>query len=117
MLTPGEVFRGGQVLVGTDGVIACVGCDCTAGAAGATEIVCPDVAISPGLVNAHDHVTFAGAWPYGDTRPSGNPSLMTEERYEHRHDWGGGLRGHREIPRAAGAPTRPRCSGSSYGSS
>lgn len=102
VLTPGEVFRGGQVLVGTDGVIACVGCDCTAGSAGATEIVCPDVAISPGLINAHDHVTFAGAWPYGDTRPSGNPSLMTEERYEHRHDWGGGLRGHREIPSRGG---------------
>lgn len=104
VLTPGEVFRGGQVLVGTDGRIACVGCDCSGEAAadGATEVVCPDVVISPGLINAHDHVTFAGAWPYGDTRPAGEGDLMTEERYEHRHDWRGGERGHTRIPSRGG---------------
>src|SRR5690606_7343842 len=40
VLTPSEVFRGGQVLLGSDGRIACVGCDCTGNpaAAGATEV-------------------------------------------------------------------------------
>lgn len=103
VLRPGEVLRGGQVLVGTDGLIACVGCDCSsaAGADAATRVVCPDVAISPGLINAHDHVTFAGAWPYGDTRP-GRTDRMTEERYQHRHDWRRGLDGHTRVP-ASGA--------------
>ena len=36
VLTPGEVFRGGQVLVDAEGVIRCVGCDCSA-AAGAAD--------------------------------------------------------------------------------
>ena len=83
VLTPGEVFRGGQVLVGTDGNIACVGCDCSgeAGASGATQVVCPDSVISPGLINGHEHITFNNTVPY----PA--EGLLTDERYEHRHDW------------------------------
>ena len=89
VLTPGEVFRGGQVLVDGTGTITCVGCDCSgeAGAAGATTIVCPDAALSPGLINAHDHLTFDKAPPYD----------RTVERYEHRHDWRKGIRGHTKI--------------------
>jgi hypothetical protein len=103
VLTPGEVLRGGQVLVGSDGLIACVGCNCgsAAGADTATRVVCPDSVISPGLINAHDHVTFAGGWPYGDTRP-GQTDRMTVERYEHRHDWRRGLNGHTRIPATGG---------------
>ncbi|MEC7522052.1 MAG: thrombospondin type 3 repeat-containing protein [Myxococcota bacterium] len=83
VLTPGEVFRGGQVLVGADGRIACVGCDCSgeAGAGGATQLVCPDSVVSPGLINGHDHITFNNTVPY----PA--EGLLTDERYEHRHDW------------------------------
>ncbi len=87
ILTPGEVFRGGQVLVGADGRIACVGCDCAAMGAGATALVCPDVVVSPGLINAHDHVTYI------DDQPA--PGSM--ERYEHRHDWRRGADGHTEV--------------------
>jgi cytosine/adenosine deaminase-related metal-dependent hydrolase len=78
VLTPGEVFRGGQVLVDAMGAIACVGCDCAgaAGASGATRISCPDGVLSPGLINAHEHLTFQGV-----------PYTRTDERYEHRHDW------------------------------
>ena len=85
VLTPGEVFRGGQVLVDAAGVIRCVGCDCSAadGAAAATRVVCPDGVVSPGLINAHDHLTFAQNAPY----------TRTAERYEHRHDWRRGGRG------------------------
>ncbi|MBX3250553.1 MAG: lamin tail domain-containing protein [Myxococcales bacterium] len=92
ILTPGEVFRGGQVLVGEDGRIACVGCDCSASASGATTLVCPDVVVSPGLINAHDHVTFANAMPYTATR----------ERYEHRHDWRTGAGPHNRISAGGG---------------
>lgn len=90
VLTPGEVFRGGQVLVGTDGLIACVGCDCTtaAGAGEATQVVCPDSVVSPGLINGHDHVTFAQEPP---------PATTSDERFEHRNDWRRGLEGHTRL--------------------
>ena len=92
VLRPGEVLRGGQVLVAAGGTIECVGCDCSASAsaAGATAVVCPDAVLSPGLVNAHDHLTFTQNAPY----------TRTDERYEQRHDWRRGLRGHRRIPSA-----------------
>lgn len=88
VLTPGEVFRGGQVLVDTTGSIACVGCDCAsaAGAAAATRISCPDGVLSPGLINSHEHLTFQGM-----------PYTRTDERYEHRHDWRTGARSHTRI--------------------
>lgn len=88
VLAPGEVFRGGQVLVDATGTIACVGCDCstTAGAATATRVVCPDGVLSPGLINAHEHLSFEG-----------DPYTRTAERYEHRHDWRRGARGHTRI--------------------
>ncbi|MEM9070168.1 MAG: lamin tail domain-containing protein [Myxococcota bacterium] len=93
VLTPGRVFRGGQVLVDAAGMIACVGCDCSGegAAAGATAIVCPDGVVSPGLINGHDHITFDNGRPYGES------GQETEERYEHRHDWRRGLRGHLRI--------------------
>jgi hypothetical protein len=93
VLTPGEVFEGGQVLIDATGHITCVGCDCSAGAAGATTIVCPDGVISPGLINAHEHLTYQGT-----------PYTNTGERYEHRHDWRRGLRGHTEINAPGSAP-------------
>jgi len=95
VLTPGEVFRGGQVLVDAAGIIRCVGCDCSAaeGAAAATRVVCPDGVVSPGLINAHDHLTFAQNAPY----------TRTAERYEHRHDWRRGGRGHTRLSSAGSA--------------
>ncbi len=93
VLTPGEAFVGGQLLVGADGRIACVGCDCETGAVGAPRVECPGAAISAGFVNAHDHVTFGNTPPYEPTA----------ERYEHRHDWRRGARGHTRISaRASG---------------
>ena len=86
VLTPGEVLRGGQVLVGTDGKIACVACDCSAQAGGATQIDCPTGVLSPGLINAHDHITFQSS-----------PGVDTGERYEQRNDWRKGLRGHKKL--------------------
>jgi imidazolonepropionase-like amidohydrolase len=99
LLTPGTIYRGGQVVVDEAGVIVQVGCagactsnvDCAAIAAGATAITCPDAVVSPGLINAHEHMTFSQA----------SPHVPTAERYEHRHDWRAGKGGHTKIVVAA----------------
>lgn len=91
VLTSSKIFRGGKVAVDASGTITCVGCDCVAG--GATTVICPGAAISPGLINTHDHITFAHNPPYQDSG----------ERYEHRHDWRKGQRGHTSIPVLSGA--------------
>ncbi|HEY0712589.1 MAG TPA: amidohydrolase family protein, partial [Polyangia bacterium] len=94
VLAPGVVYRGGAVAVDATGTITCVGCDCAAAAAGATTVTCAQGVISPGLINAHDHITYAQS----------GPAPSTAERYEHRHDWRVGKRGHNVIP-APGSAT------------
>jgi cytosine/adenosine deaminase-related metal-dependent hydrolase len=81
-----RVLRGGQLLVGGDGVIACVACDCSA-AATATRIVCPEGVVAPGFINLHEHATYS-------TSP---PVDHGSERFDHRHDWRLGLNGHTEF--------------------
>lgn len=87
VLVPGTVYRGGQVRVDAAGEIACVGCDCEAGAAGAARVTCPGGVISPGLVNLRDHLTYTQSAPFTDGG----------ERWEHRHEWRLGLNGHQRI--------------------
>ncbi|RKH01058.1 amidohydrolase [Corallococcus sp. CA053C] len=95
VLADGETFVGGQVLVDAQGIIQCVACDCAkaAGAAEATQVLCPSGVISPGLINPHDHITYPGA-PQAST---------TTERYEHRHDWRVGANKHTRINNPANA--------------
>jgi cytosine/adenosine deaminase-related metal-dependent hydrolase len=93
VLAPSGLLKGGQVLVDAAGQIACVGCRCAALAPGATQIACPGAVVSPGLINAHDHLGFTQNAPHPDSG----------ERFEHRHDWRLGLRGHTLIPAAGGA--------------
>ncbi len=81
VLTPSTVYRGGQVLVEGE-QITCVGCDCAAG--GETVVSCPDGAISPGLINSHDHTQFSNSYPYG-SKPIYNND--TTARYEDRQQW------------------------------
>ncbi|MFI5289082.1 MAG: amidohydrolase family protein, partial [Polyangia bacterium] len=88
VLLPGKELKGGQVLVDDTGKIACVDCDCSQMGAGATQIDCPTGVVSPGLINTHDHITYIQ-----DAVPAD-----TGERYEQRHDWREGLRGHTKIP-------------------
>ncbi|MDC0710450.1 amidohydrolase family protein [Stigmatella sp. ncwal1] len=78
------VLQGGQVLVDAQGIIQCAACDCSGepGAAEATLVSCPQGVISPGLINAHDHITYQGP-----------PSARTDEKYEYRYDW---LRGNNQ---------------------
>lgn len=95
VLAPVQVFENGMVLIDDAGVIQCVGCDCAdhPAAAEAAEVSCADGVISPGLINPHDHITFA------KTKPIGNGV----ERYEHRHDWRIGKNGHQKLNAPGGA--------------
>ncbi len=95
ILAPDRVLRGGQVLVSADGWIQCVACDCSGEptAAGATRLTCPRGAVSPGLINTHEHLTYA-------QNPPGN---WGTERYDHRHEWRRGLNGHTRIVVPGGA--------------
>ncbi|HEX8824430.1 MAG TPA: amidohydrolase family protein [Archangium sp.] len=93
VLMDGQTLQGGQVLVDGQGVIQCAACDCSdkAGAAGAVRISCPEGVISPGLINAHDHIDYQRV-----PRPA-NP-----ERFEHRHDWRRGSGGHTRLESGGG---------------
>lgn len=91
ILTGDVAYRGGSVLIGADGIIACVGCGCEP--ADATVVNCGTAVVSPGLINAHDHLTFT----------QNAPSDWGEERFDHRHDWRRGLRGHNNLPVAGSA--------------
>ena len=90
----------GEVLIDGTGNIVCVAASCATAPAyvedaakykatydAATQLTCANSVISPGLINPHDHITFANTPP----QPHG------AERYEHRHDWRKGIRGHKKI--------------------
>ena len=69
-----DVWVGGDVLIDSWGIILCAGCDCSseAEAADATVIMCPEGIVSPGLINAHEHITYSYGTP--------NPSSWGDER-------------------------------------
>ena len=50
--------------------------------------------VLPGLINTHEHITYAQNLPYVN---------MTGERWAHRHEWRKGLNGTTKIPSAGGA--------------
>jgi len=87
----------GELFISSTGVIACAAASCasTAGYDSATKISCPDAVVSPGLINPHDHISFA----------NNPPHPPTDERFEQRHDWRKGRRGHTKIPVSAPAVT------------
>ncbi len=92
ILAGNDVYLEGSLLLDDQSPnrrISCVGCECDTEpeALDATLIACPDGVVSPGLINPHDHLTFA----------EGRPQLHGEERFDHRHDWRRGLRGHTQI--------------------
>ncbi len=95
VLTPGNVLVHGRVRIEGNGVISCVGCDCELESA--RQVVCADAVISPGLINAHDHMGWMADRPYVAAAPS--------LRYEHRHDWrkGDSDEGEPKIPTEGGA--------------
>lgn len=84
LLLPDQVMHKGELLISADGKIACADCDCSGaqGADVATVVSCADGVISPGLINPHDHITYAQNPPKPHLDSMGNPS-----RYNHRHEW------------------------------
>lgn len=94
VLLPDRVLRGGELLIDEQGKIACAACDChsdsavAALAAESTQLSCRDGVISPGLINAHDHITYTKAEP--GTHPT--------NRYDHRHEWRLGVSGDPKRP-------------------
>jgi len=77
-----KIYQGGEVLVDATGLIAHVGCSANrpkslaSVAEDATQIVCAEGVISPGLINAHDHLYYDHNAPFPD-----------QGRYDHRNDW------------------------------
>lgn len=90
IVVPGGLLHNGHLLVDATGIIRCAACDCSGqpGFAGATRLDCRYGLVSPGLINAHDHITYAG----------NDPADHGTERYDHRHEWRKGLNGHTAIP-------------------
>ena len=93
-------YIGGQVLVSENSYILCVGCDCDSEteAEGATVITCPQGVISPALINAHDHIS----WAHHD------PKVWNDERFDHRHDWRIGLNGHTNLSESSGSSPKTK---------
>src|SRR5690606_21027027 len=96
VLAGDTVYENGQILIDRstpNATLTGVGCDCgdAADAAAATVIECPQAVISPGLVNAHEHLGWGARSPI----PHG------EERYDQRHDWRIGKGGHTKITSGA----------------
>ncbi len=73
-----ETFVGGAVQLDASGLITCVGCDCADSAPSDMPVVrCTGSVVSPGLVNAHDHLTFDDQAPLA----------ASSTRYNGRHEW------------------------------
>lgn len=85
----------GEVFVDRFGKIVCAAANCSnePGYKDASIVTCTDSVISPGLINSHDHISFANNTPKGHGT----------ERYEHRHDWRKGIREHTKISTTGGA--------------
>jgi cytosine/adenosine deaminase-related metal-dependent hydrolase len=90
-----EMALDGELFIDKNGVIQCAAKDCSseAGASSASRIECTDAVITPGLINTHDHISFA----------NNPPHAPMEERFEHRHDWRKGVRNHTKIGTTAKA--------------
>jgi len=92
LLEPTLVRVGGTLDLDASGNISCVACDCGS-AGGALVVDCPDLLISPGFINLHDHLSYAG------TPPLKHPGLL----YTHRNDWRLGENGHSPLNFSGGA--------------
>ena len=91
VLTDETIYEGGSVVV-KDGKVTYVGCT-PDGLDTATVITCPSAVISPGLINAHDHITFGNA----------KPDNWQDIRFDHRTDWRKGKNGHTKLNTSKGA--------------
>lgn len=94
VLAPDTIYQNGGILIAPDGTIEKVGCDAVTAASTlqANQIVCPSGVISPGLINAHDHITYD--W--------NKPSNWGDVRYDRRNEW---RKKSSDLPPIAPSPT------------
>jgi cytosine/adenosine deaminase-related metal-dependent hydrolase len=97
VLAPDTAYDNGEVLIDGNGIIQCVGasgsCDAAAKTQGASTVTCTSAVISPGLINAHDHISYANDAP---------PPASTV-RFNHRNEWRKGLDGFPKVDPSGGA--------------
>ncbi|MCB9641030.1 MAG: amidohydrolase family protein [Myxococcales bacterium] len=87
LLTPDGVKEGWHLVV-EGGKITCVAADCASKAPqGAHKLDCTNVVVSPGLINAHEHMNWSLGVP-GAYSPV----------YDHRHEWRKGQEGKPRVP-------------------
>lgn len=101
VLLAGQVIENGGVVIDENGKISYVGCDYAAQSAGAKQVICNSAVISPGLINAHDHMGWMNESPWVAVENGVDPAL----RWEHRHDWRKAKRGNPKINAPGGAST------------
>lgn len=94
LLEPLLTRERGVLALDASGNISCAACDC-GDDAGALVIDCPGLVVSPGFMNLHDHLGYAG------TPPLAHP----DELYQHRNDWRLGEHGHAALKFEGGAST------------
>ena len=89
----------GELLIGSNGTIACAAASCAqaSGYAAATKIACPNGVISPSLINTHDHTEYA-------TRA---PETLPTTRFQHRNDWRTGAEGATALPHVSSTTDVP----------
>lgn len=100
ILSGDKVYTDGEVLIGEDGFIVCVGDDCSneEAANGATVIDCPGATVSPALINGHDHLGYV----------NNKPGNWGAERFDHRHDWRKGKNDHTKLNVPGNASTEQK---------
>ncbi len=97
LLPGGKVIAGGGVIIEA-GKITCVGCDCATKATDHTWVLCPEAVVSPGLIDAHNHVGWLNGRPWVPKEAGVDPAL----RWEHRHDWRKGKGGNPKVTVSGG---------------
>lgn len=83
---PDKLYENGYVLYDTvTGLVLCTGCECATheAAKDASHLGCQQATVTPGLINAHEHLSYGEA----------SPAQHGDVRYQHRHDWRTGKHG------------------------
>lgn len=97
LMPGGKVIAGGGVIIEA-GKLTCVGCDCATKATDHTWVLCPKAVVSPGLIDAHNHVGWLNGRPWVPKEAGVDPAL----RWEHRHDWRKGKGGNPKVSVSGG---------------
>ena len=89
LLYPNSSLDRGGLIIDSQGVISCTGCDCRSKAIALdiSRVSCPKGIISPGLINPHDHLAWAHTKPIEEQTT----------KYAHRNDWRGGKRDYPKL--------------------